>query len=81
MSLALQQQQGVTPAAWKAFGMPPSKRLKVRQLSDIVLSALLRPKLALAWPVGSLHWDKWDMSTVTGKLGYGGKKGRTIKGK
>lgn len=80
MSLALQQQQCVTPAAWKAFGMPPSKRLKVRQLSDIILCAL-RPKLALAWTVGSLHWGKWDTSTVTGKLGYGGKKGRTIKGK
>lgn len=81
MSLAPQQQRCVTPAAWKAFGMPPSKRLKVRQLSDIILSVLLRPKFTLAWPVGCLHWGKWDMSIVTGKLGYGGKKGRTIKGK
>lgn len=38
--------------AWKTFGLLPSKRLKVGQLSDIVLSAFLTPKLAC--PVGAL---------------------------
>lgn len=49
----------VAIVAWKTFGLLPSKRLKVGQLSDIVLSALLRPKLA--YPVRALHWNIWDV--------------------
>jgi len=48
----------VALVAWKIFGVPPSKRLEVRQLSDILLSAILRPKLAIAHPVGAWHCDK-----------------------
>lgn len=77
----------MAPVAWKAFGVPPSKKLKVRQLSDILFSAVPRPKLAITCPVGTLHWAikyKSEMGcealTVNDRLGLG-EKGKGNKGK
>lgn len=69
--------------------MPPSKKLKVRQLSDILFSAVPRPKLAITCPVGTLHWDKkkkkksemgCEALSVNDRLGLG-EKGKGNKGK